>query len=220
MKKMQINEEHKSLIESVIIENPKYGGHEELLNIFCESVYKKSYLVIDAIRDTARLKRHLAVICDSCIDNILKEKQKYDDINIYRKYDTAKADKGVVSVKKLSPVDDEEETKKLLKNQNKEKIINLKEEIQKNERIDAVSMLIDPLEFCPQKRVSEHTLDKLINIIKQINRQYPTKRYYEIFYLRYIKKRNQSEIAQEMKISQMELSKRFVELINLARENV
>ena len=220
MKKMQINEEHKSLIESVIIENPKYGGHEELLNIFCESVYKKSYLVIDAIRDTARLKRHLAVICDSCIDNILKEKQKYDDINIYRKYDTAKADKGVVSVKKLSPVDDEEETKKLLKNQNKEKIINLKEEIQKNERIDAVSMLIDPLEFCPQKRVSEHTLDKLINIIKQINRQYPAKRYYEIFYLRYIKKRNQSEIAQEMKISQMELSKRFVELINLARENV
>ena len=46
------------------------------------------------------------------------------------------------------------------------------------------------------------------------------KRYYEIFTLRYIKKLNQSQIAQEMKISQVELSKRFVELIKLTRENI
>ena len=81
-------------------------------------------------------------------------------------------------------------------------------------------MLIDPLEFCPQKRVSEHTVDKLIQIVKMISEQYPKKRYYEIFSLRYLKRYNQMEIAREMKISQVELSKRFVELIKLTQENI
>ena len=80
-------------------------------------------------------------------------------------------------------------------------------------------MLIDPLDFCPQKRVSEHTIEKLIQIVKIIDSKFPKKRYYEIFVLRYIKKYNQTDIAREMKISQVELSKRFVELIKLTREN-
>ena len=81
-------------------------------------------------------------------------------------------------------------------------------------------MLIDPLEFCPQKRISEHTIGKLIQVVKMISEQFPKKRYYEIFSLRYIRKYNQTEIAREMKISQVELSKRFVELIKLTRENI
>ena len=80
--------------------------------------------------------------------------------------------------------------------------------------------LIDPLEFCPQKRISEHTLAKLINIVKDIDEKNPQKNYFEIFSLRYIKKFNQGEIAKELKISQIELSKRFVELVKLTREYI
>jgi hypothetical protein len=106
------------------------------------------------------------------------------------------------------------------RHQAKESIVNLKEEIQRSERYDSTDVLIDPADFCVQKRVSEHTLDKLIQIVKTIGGKFPKKRYYEIFKLRYIKKLNQAEIAREMKISQVELSKRFVELIKLTRENV
>ena len=220
MKKLQINENHRALIESVIRESPKFIGHEDLLDIFCEAIYKKSYLVIDAIRDIPRLRRHLTMISDGCMDSIIREKQKFDDIEIYKQPKRTKSKQDIVSVKKPTPLDFEDETDRNIEKKQKENIVNLKEEIQNAERYDAVSMLIDPLEFCPQKRVSEHTVDRLINIVKQINRQYPQKRYYEIFYLRYIKKYRQAAIAQEMQISQIELSKRFVELINLTRESI
>ena len=76
MKKLQINKEHKALIESVIRESVKFKGHEELIDIFCDAIYKKSYLLIDAIRDVNRLRRHLLMICDSCMEQIIKEKNK------------------------------------------------------------------------------------------------------------------------------------------------
>ena len=78
MKKLQISNENRMLIETVIRESAKFRGHEELIEIFVESIYKKSYLLMDAIRDTARLKRHLMMICDSSIEQVIKEKRKYE----------------------------------------------------------------------------------------------------------------------------------------------
>ena len=221
MKKIQIKNEHRALIETVIRESAKFRGNEELIDLFCEAIYKKSYLLMDAIRDTARLKRHLIMICDSCMEQIIKEKRKYNETKVYRQIEhTAKLQEEIVSVKK-SPISEEEELEQAFRMQRAKKdIINLKEEIQRSERFDSTDSLIDPLDFCPQKRISEHTVDKLIQIIKSISGQYPKKRYYEIFNLRYIKKFNQIDIAREMKISQVELSKRFVELIKLTRENL
>lgn len=220
MKKLQINKAHKELIESVIKESAKFKGNEELIDIFSEAIYKKSYLLIDAIKDMSRLRRHLVVICDSCMEQVLKEKQKFDEIKIYKQIEEkARIEEGIVSVKK-SPIKEEKiEEEKELKRA-KESIVNLKEEIQRSEKYDSVDSLIDPIEFCPQKRISQKTLEKLILIVKNIDEQYPSKKYYEIFNLRYVKKFNQNEIAQEIKISKAELSKRFVELVKLTRENI
>ncbi len=221
MKKLQINKEHRALIESVIRESPKFKGHEELIELFCDAIYKKSYLLIDAIRDMSRLRRHLAMICDSCMEQIIKEKKKFDETRLYRQIEqNSKLKEDIVSVKKTPLEEREELEQEFERHKIKEDIVNLKEEIQRSEKYDAVDMLIDPLEFCPQKRVSEHTVEKLIQIVKMISEQYPKKRYYEIFSLRYLRRYNQMEIAREMKISQVELSKRFVELIKLTRENI
>ena len=221
MKKLQINKEHKALIESVIRESSKFKGNEELIELFCEAIYKKSYLLIDAIRDMSRLRRHLQMICDSCMDQIIKEKQKFDETRIYKQIEqNAKLKDEIVSVKKQSPLDEKEFiNQEIERNRINEQIINLKEEIQRSEKYDSTDGLIDPIEFCPQKRISEHTIEKLIKLIKQIDEQHPTKNYYKIFSLRYVKKLNQTDIARELKISQVELSKRFVELIKLVKDN-
>lgn len=219
MKKLQINNEHKMLIESVIRESAKFRGNEELIDIFIEAVYKKSYLLMDAIRDTARLKRHLMMICDSCMEQVIKEKRKFDQTKIYRQVEkNEKIKETIVSVKKTPLQEKEDLDDEFKMHQSKEKLINLKEEIQRSEKYDSTDVLIDPADFCPQKRVSENTVDKLIQIVKVIGGKFPKKRYYEIFRLRYIKKYNQTEIAREMKISQIELSKRFAELVKLTRE--
>ncbi len=221
MKKLQINSEHRALIESVIRESAKFRGNEELIELFCEAVYRKSYLLMDAIRDIARLRRHLMMICDSCMEQIIKEKKRFEETKIYRQIEhNSRLQEEIVSVKK-SPLSESEELEQEFKMQQaRNSVVNLKEEIQRSEKYDSVDMLIDPLDFCPQKRVSQHTLDKLIQIVKAIDTKFPKKRYYEIFTFRYIKKFNQTDIAREMKISQVELSKRFVELIKLTRENL
>ncbi len=216
MKKPEIKKEHRALIESVIRESPKFRGHEELIDLFCEAIYKKSYLIIDAIRDMSRLRRHLLIISDSCMDYIIKEKQRFEETKIYRQIEQqAKMRDDVVSLKRKTVLDERQVAQK---NKIQNSIVNLKEEIQRSEKYDAVDVLIDPLEFCPQKRVSEHTIEKLIHIVKAIDSKFPSKKYYDIFSLRYIRKNNQTEIAQNLKISQVELSKRFVELIKLVRE--
>lgn len=229
---MKIEVKHKALIESVIKESTKFKGNEELLDIFCEAIYKKSYLLIDAIRDMSRLRRHLTMICDTCMEQIIKEKNKYNKTKIYRQIN-AKTNKtqDVVGIKnyvtkenivslKDTLDDDEMINREMARHRMTSSLINLKEEIQRSEKYDSVDNLIDPLDFCPQKRISEHTVEKLVQIIRNIDAQYPQKRYYEIFSLRYIKRYNQMQTAREMKISQVELSKRFVELIRLTKEQV
>lgn len=235
MKKLQINSEHRALIESVIRESSKFRGHEELIEIFCDAVYKKSYLLIDAIKDMSRLRRHLIMICDNCMEQIIKEKIMFEQTRIYRQIehnsklqedvvslkDSPYARKNIVSVKNPSVLDDDNAQEIAFQKENaKRSIVNLKEEIQRSEKYDNVDTLIDPLEFCPQKRVSEHTVEKLMQLVRSISSKFPNKRFYEIFSLRYIRRYNQTEIAREMKISQVELSKRFVELIKLTRENL
>ncbi|MBR5305049.1 MAG: hypothetical protein IKU37_09515 [Candidatus Gastranaerophilales bacterium] len=220
MKKIKINAEHRALIEIVIRESAKFRGNEELIDLFCDAIYRKSYLIMDAIRDTARLKRHLMMICDGCMDQIIKEKKKYEETRVYRQIEhNTKIQEEIVQLKK-NPLTEKEDLEEEFKMQQATKsVVNLKEEIQRSERYDSSDMLIDPLDFCPQKRISEHTIEKLIQIVKIIDSKFPKKRYYEIFTLRYIKKLNQTDIAREMKISQVELSKRFVELIKLTRDN-
>lgn len=223
MKKELIDRNHKMLIESVIRESPKFRGNEELLEIFIEAIYKKSYLLIDAIKDMSRLKRHLQMICDSSMDSVIKEKMKFEETKIYRKIiQNQKEQENVVSIKPQTVLNNQEETleNEFEKTIAKKNIVNLKEEIQRSERYNATDDLIDPLDFCDQKRISADTINKLIDIIKIIDRRFPNKQYYQIFIYRYVKRLKQTEIARELNISQIELSKRFVEMIKLTRDTI
>lgn len=233
MKRLEINKDTKALIESVIKESPNYRGNEELSDLFCEAIYKKSYLLIDAIRDKARLKRHLKVICDASMSQIIKEKARFDETKGYSEIQRkaklklaklnsekkANRTNELVSLKK-SVLDEQYSSQQNYQRISSQGIVNLKEEIQRSEKYDSVDNLIDPLDFCPQKRVSAHTLEKLVQVILNIDSKFPKKGYYEIFAFRYIRKYSQMETARELKISQIELSKRFVELIKLIREAV
>jgi len=220
MRKTVINKEHKALIESIIRKNPKFRGHEELIDIFCEAIYKKSYLLIDAIRDINRLRHHLTMISDSCIEQILKEQQRFDETRIYKKaIKQQKLQEDIVSLKRVDALNEDDEIEMAFqKKQAQQSLVNLKEEIQRSEKYSSTDALIDPLEFCPQKRTSEATVDRLVKVVAEISKKYPKKRYFDIFSFRYIKKFGQAEIARELKISQVELSKRFVEMIKLTTE--
>ena len=220
MRKLQISKEHRALIESVIRENSKFRGNENLMDLFCAAIYKKSYLLIDAIRDMSRLRRHLVMISDSCMEQIIKEKRRRNDTKIYSQIlHNARKSEDIVSLKDNDILHDADEEDEFAPRRSSSGIVNLKEEIYRSEKYDATEGLIDPIEFCPRNKISEATVDKLIRIVKMIDKKFPKKRYYEIFTLRYLRRFNQTDIARNMKISQIELSKRFVELIKLTKDN-
>ncbi len=197
---MHIDKNHKALIESVIKENSRYKGNEQLLNIILEAVYKKSYLLLDAMKDTNRLKRHLEDITTTCIEQVLAEKQKFEGIRI------VKRPKPEPPITKQEPVQKKEFSKE-----------KLKEQFQLFEPED-LSSIDDPRDYYPNETFVVSKLEAFIDYIKEIDKCYKTKKYYDIFYSRYIKKQDQIQIAQELGISQVELSKRFVELVNLIKD--
>jgi len=219
MSKLQISKEQRALIESVIRENPKFKGNEKLIDDFCIAIYKKSYLLIDAIRDMSRLRRHLSMICDSCIDQVVSDDKKNRNRKQYSEIiNKSRRSEEIVSLKRNRNEDIRQTVKP--KKTNSVNVVNLKEEIQRSEKYDSVDDLPDPIEFCPRKKASVNAVEALIKIVKRIDKEHPQKKYYQIFSLRYIKRYNQMEIARYLNISQIELSKRFVELIAMTRDNI
>ncbi len=214
-----ITKETKALIESVIKESPKYKGNEELLDIFSDAIYKKSYLLIDAIKDKSRLRRHLITICDSTISQILKEKKRFDETKLFTEIQRKAALRNSQQNKRsytgdVRPVQDKQQAPY------SGEIVNIKEEVIKKERIDSVASLIDPIELFPLRKVSQKALRMLIKAVKSADMRFPKRQYYEIFKLRYMQGLDQMEIASALEISQAELSKRFVELIRVVMKNV
>ena len=67
-----MNKQQKVLIESIIKQNPKYIGNENLLEQFCAEVYKKSYLLLDSVSNMDSLKNYLTKVVDTSINSIVK----------------------------------------------------------------------------------------------------------------------------------------------------
>ena len=210
MKKLEIAANQRQLIESVIKEHPKYSQVSDMLDFLCEVIYRKSYLLIDTIKDEQRLKRHLAMVCDSCIDEIIKKHRP--ELNNVAKKDVKDE---IVSIKKNSVSD--ERKKPINENVKSERFS--KERNLTYEKNSPLSTLIDPIKVFPQKLENEEILDDLIKTVKVLDAKFPNKEFYKMFYMRYIEHFSQSEIAREMRISQAELSKRLVELVGLVKEN-
>lgn len=216
MKNLEISTQHRLLLESIIKENKNYIGHEVLLEKFVEAIYKKTYLIIGAIKDMSRLRRHLLIITDGVMEAIIKEQKNIDDENLLKKIQqNALRNEGIVSVR-----ENISEKYKLSKEVEKADIVNLKEEIQRSENVQGTDELNDPLNGIVEKEIPVDIIDKLVHIVKIIDLKYQDKNYYKIFELRYLKKYPQSQIARMPSISQAQLCKRYVELIELVKESL
>jgi RNA polymerase sigma factor (sigma-70 family) len=76
----------------------------------------------------------------------------------------------------------------------------------------------DPAVNIEEKVINKETVEKIAEIILLIDTKDPEKNYLDIFKLRYIQSKKQTEIAQELDLSQSEISKRLVELTKKINE--
>lgn len=186
--------EQRNLIEKLVKSNNKFRGNEDLLEDFCSETYKRSYSLLDTI-DANSIEAYIAKVVNTAILNVLKENGR-----------VRRRENKYVS------------TRELLISPMPAKPQNL--EVQEAENTSAfVYEIADPKDSFEEKIVRKDILQKIVDIVLVAQKNDPAKEYLKIFYLRYVKELKQKEIAQEINISQAEVSKRLVEIAHIVKSH-
>lgn len=177
--------EQQEIIEKYVKSNSHYPGNEDLYAEFCEEAYNKAYLILSTSDNIQKTETFVAKIVNTTIVSILKQKQRYKKFRV------------------SDYVDKEESIS--------EKIIERNSFVESGVKYD----LPDPMNTNGDIVIRRELLQDISNIVCIIHKEVPSKLYYDIFYLRYLKKRKLSEISQELNIPQGEVCKRMLHLSKL-----
>lgn len=183
---MELEQEKINLIRKIITSDKKYVSNEDLYEDFFNETYKRSFLIIKSIKNEASLESYLKKIATTSIISVLK-----DSGRVRRTQD------GYVPAEE----------------QSLEELVTSSEPDNKYSKIkvsyDIVDLSDGPEEVVIQKEVKQKMYDAVV-IAHSSN---PAKQYMQLYQLRYVKGLKQKEIAQELSLSQSEVSKRLLELI-------
>lgn len=181
---MELEQEKVDLIKKIILSDKKYTDNEDLFDDFFNETYKRSLLIIKTIKNEASLEVYLRKIVTTSIINVLKDSGRL-----------RRTTEGFIPVKEASL----------------DEVVSACENKYSNIHIsyDIVDLSDGPEEVVIKKEVQQKLLDA-VTIAHNTN---PYKQYIQLYQLRYVKGLKQSKIAQELNLSQGEVSKRLLELI-------
>lgn len=232
----------RDLIECAIRKNPNFKGHEDLMEQFCSEVYKKSYLLLDAVSNIDSLKNYLNKVTETSIINVLKSngrnlnKTNPAPVSVAKSVtkSVANFDNNVQKtrdIKKYTPEKQPNTTKQqnvtkqlsTIKPQGIPKVVATSAPVSLKESktvLNPYSGLIDPLEFFPEKVPSMSLSKALLDTLCKLDAKEPSKKYLDIFKMRYIFKCSQETIAKDLKMSKSDLSKRFCDMVKHIRQEI
>lgn len=213
---MQFTNEQKTMIEKIIRENENFQGREDLLEAFFAEIYKKSYLLLGSVSNVENLRNYLTKVVNTSILNViggLKTEEPEAEIKIVNAQEETLVSEEKITPKKILDSIAREFTPESLKKVGGE-IRSLKSSI------DVYKDIKDPAQMVKQEIINKNLAQRIVNVIYEIHSKVPNRYYFQIFYMKYMDNRRQSEIAQKLGITQNELSKRYWELVKLIKENV
>lgn len=172
------------LIKKIIVSDKKYTDNEDLFEDFFNETYKRSFLVIKTVKNEMSLESYLRKIVTTSIINVLKDTGR-----------VRRTKEGFVTTEEKSI----------------EELISLPDNKYSNVNInyDLIDLSDSPEEVVIKKEV----LQKLIDAVTIAHTNNPSKQYMQLYQLRYVKGFKQKQIAQELGLSQSEVSKRLLELV-------
>ena len=190
---MEFTQDKIDLIERIIKNDRKFANNEDLYDDFFNETCKRSLNIVKTITSDATLEAYLKKIATTSILNVLK-----DSGRLRRTKD------GFTPTKEIS-------------------IEQIHEEKQESGNIYATAKIIyEPADI---KDTPEDTLLKkeilqhVINSLEKINNEDPDKNYLQIFKLRYDNGMTQKEIAEDLNLSQSEVSKRLFKLMEKIKQS-
>lgn len=181
---VELEQEKVDLIKKIILSDKKYTNNEDLFDDFFNETYKRSFLMIKSVKNEASLEAYIKKIATTAIINVLKNSGR-----------VRRTTEGFTSVEEKSL----------------DEIISVPTNKYSNTTInyDIVDLSDGPEEVVIKKEILQ-TLSDAIAIAHSKN---PAKQYMQLYELRYVKGLKQKEIAQELNLSQGEVSKRLLELV-------
>jgi hypothetical protein len=194
---LYIKENYKKIIKDIIENNKYYIGNEYLFNEFCDEIYQRTYLILSTKNNEEDLKQYLKETIDKIMLNVLKKHQS----PAYPKQSNSTSKSEIISLKKMMSTGTIDK-------------INLRKDMQSSQQENnPYSEIVDPVVYLTEKDLNKKAIQSIINTVYEIHEQMPHCYYFQIFYYKYFQRLKQAQIAQKLGITQAELSKRLLELI-------
>ena len=188
---MELAQDKINLIEKLIKTNRKFINNEDLYEDFSNETCKRSLPIISTITSDSTLEVYLKKVATTSILNVLK-----DSGRLRRTHDS------YVNTREV-PI---ETTSEPYSNVYSE-----------------MKVEYEPIDFDngPEDiAIKNEALTFIVNSIQKIDEEEPEKRYYELYNLRYKEGRTQAEIAEELELSQSEVSKRLFKLMQKIKSSL
>lgn len=181
---VELEQEKIDLIKKIITSDKKYTDNEDLFDDFFNETYKRSFLVLKTVKNEISLESYLRKIVTTSIINVLKDSGR-----------VRRTKEGFTAIEEKSL----------------DEIVPILEHEAPSTRInyDIIDLSDGPEEIVIKKEI----LQTLLDAVAITHANNPTKQYMQLYQLRYIKGLKQKDIAQELNLSQSEVSKRLLELV-------
>ncbi len=193
---MQTKSEYIYIIKKIVAKHKFFEGNEDLLETFTAEIYKRSYLALPTKNDTREVIRYLGIISNKVIQEVLK-------INS-RPLKTAE------EIKQIALQRQAEKRRKLA-----QEAMKLQERARKNP-YRGYAAINDPL-YSVSEKSTKSKMKRLISAVCEIHAKMPEKMYFQIFYHKYCKGLDQADVARKAGISQDELSRRLLSLVQILK---
>ena len=197
---MNTLQEQRDFIEKLVKSNNKFSGNEDLFDDFCSETYKRSHSLLEDT-DVRAIAGYLAKVTNTAILTVLKENGR-----VRRRENRYVSTNEVL----LNPL-----PTKIISDTIQTQTQTIVPDIDNN----FVYQIADPRDSFEEKIVRKDLLQKIVDIVLAEQKQNPNKEFLKIFYLRYVKEKKQREIAEELNLSQSEISKRLIEISQIVKSH-
>ena len=191
---MELEQEKIDLIEKIIKTDKKYADNEDLFDDFFNETYKRSFLIMKSVKNEASLEAYLRKIATTSIINVLK-----DSGRLRRTSEGFTPTKEKSFEELVTPPTQPQQPQMQPQSRYANVAINY----------DVIDLSDGPEEVVIKKEI----LQKLIDAVSIAHTNSPAKQFMQLYELRYVKGMKQKQIAQELNLSQGEVSKRLLDLI-------
>jgi len=198
---VEITQEKIDLISKIIKNDRKFPNNEDLYDDFLNEACRRSAAIISAIDNQTTLEAYLRKVVTTSIISVLKDSGRL------RRSKTGYMTTTEVPIESVMPVEDLTPAPTSVP-------VSLYDYTSFNPGYDNINIPLNPEDNAIHNEVVNFVADTL----ERINEEEPEQKFMDIFILRYDKCLTQRQMAEELGISQSEVSKRIYDLIERVKK--